>query len=124
MKPIALWCGTISVLAVAIFAGCKPAPSSQPPLPVQEVPKVLTDAFKQAPPEASAVAQEIVTSVQAGDAIAFAQAQELAARGDLTDEQRKAANRAMAALHQKLLEEAAKGNEKAEEALKVYRATK
>ena len=111
------------VLLAALTTACGKKPSA-PPISAEQVPQVLDDAFKQAQPEAGAAAKEVISSAQAGDPAALQQTHELTTRSDLTDEQRKAAFRAAAALHQKVVEDAARGDQKAEEALKVYRATK
>ena len=112
-----------ALLPIVLTAACGKKPS-EPPISAEQVPQVLDDAFKQAQPEASAAAKEVISSARTGDPAALQQTHELTARPDLTDEQRKAAFRAAAALHQKVVEDAARGDQKAEEALKVYRATK
>src|SRR5262245_52150317 len=89
--------------SIAIFAfGCK---KEQPKaIKAEQVPAEIETAFKTAKPEASAAAQEIVTSVRADNPHVLLDLQDLAARSDVTAEQRAAANRAQAAMHTKLLE--------------------
>ena len=89
----------------------------------EQVPQVLTEAFKDAKPEVNAAAQQVVSSFHDGQP-ALLQIHELASRDGLSDEQRKAAYRAAAALHQKTIEDAARGDKKAQEELEVYRASK
>ena len=113
----------VLVASSVLITACGKKPSAKP-ISAEEVPQVLSAAFKDAQPEASAAANEVIASAQAGEPIMLQQTHELAARPELTDEQRKAAYRAAAALHQKMVEEAARGNQKAEEALKAYRASK
>ena len=66
----------------------------------------------------------MLASVQSGDPNALVHAHKLAGRGDLTDEQKSAAYRAVAAVHKKMVDDAARGDQKAQEALEVYRASK
>lgn len=121
IKSLAL---TLGLLPVAWLAGCEKKASNQQPIPVEQVPRVLSETFKDATPETRAVVNEIANSVQAGDPASLAQAHELTAQSELSDEQRAAAFRVAAAIHQKMVENAARGDKKAQEALELYRATK
>jgi len=114
----------LSALALLFLAGCEETAKSPPPLPIEQVPQVLESAFKNAPAEAGAAASEAISAVREDASGALDELQELSIRPDLSDEQRMAASRAMAAYLQKLRETAEKGDKKAEDALQQYRATK
>lgn len=105
------------------MAGCGKKPPGTP-IAIEQAPRLLTEAFKDAKPETSAAATAIATSVQAGDPASLAHVHELAAQSDLSDEQRAVAYRVAAAVHQKMIENAARGDQKAQAALEHYRATK
>ena len=114
----------LALVPFAWLAGCKNEASQQPPIPVEQVPRVLSETFKDAKPGTMAAVQAIANSVQAGDPASLAQAHELTSLSELSDEQRAAAFRVAAAIHQKMVENAARGDQKAQEALEHYRATK
>jgi hypothetical protein len=118
------WMPGLSALALLFLAGCGETAKSPPPLPIDQVPQVLESAFKNAPAEAGAAASEAISAVREDASGALDELQELSIRPDLSDEQRMAASRAMAAYLQKLRETAEKGDKKAEDALQQYRATK
>ena len=112
-----------AIMSLTLLPGCGKNSSSQP-LALEQVPRVLAETFKDAKPETLAAAQEVANSVQADDPASLAQANELAVQSDLSDEQRAAASRVAAAVHHKMVENAARGDKKAQEALEHYRATK
>lgn len=110
-------------IAVAIL-GCSRKEAALAPVPVEQVPQLLDNAFQSAPEEIKVEARELSTSVREDVTGTLTELQNLSSRPDLTDEQRQAAARAMASVHARLLEEAAKGNKKADAELEHYRATK
>lgn len=109
--------------ALLAFSGCGRKTASKP-LPVEQVPQAIESAFKNASPDASQAARDVVSSVRSDEPNALAELQDLSVRGDLNEQQRIAAARALAAYLQKLRDTAAKGDKKSEEALENYRATK
>jgi len=115
---------SLGMVACLVLAGCGKTAQAPPPLPIEQVPQTLENAFESAPSEVSQAASEAVTAVRADDPGALTDLQELTARSDLTREQHLAAARAMAAYLQKLRDTADKGDKKAEEALQHYRSTK
>ena len=114
----------LGMMGLLAFAGCGRKPAASTPLPIEQVPQEIENAFKNAPPDASQAASEAVSAVRSDEPEALADLQDLSARPDLSEEQRIAAARAMAAYLQKLRESAEKGNKKSEAALEHYRATK
>ena len=110
------------VLSVLLTASCGQN-EPPPPMPVEQVPATVENAFKEANPELKGSAGEIVTAIQGKDEPkALLDLQALFARPDLTPEQREAANRSMISLNQKLRTAAEQGDQRAAEALQVYRA--
>lgn len=106
------------------LSGCSKKEAALAPVPVEQVPQLLESAFQSAPEEIKVEARELSTSVREDVTGSLTELQNLSSRPDLTDEQRQAAARAMASVHARLLEEAAKGNKKADAELERYRATK
>jgi len=112
-------------LVVAMTTGCKKQPVAVVPLPVEQVPTTMEQAFQQAAPEVRQEATAAVAALQNQDEPkAFYELQELADRPELTPEQREAAMRAWAAVYARLRAAAEKGDKKAEDAVEHYRATK
>ncbi len=112
----------IACLLMAVGCGEKKAAE---PLAVEQVPNAVENAFKEAPPEVKNSANEVIAAVQGKDEPkALVDLQNLSARSDLTPEQREAANRSIISLNQKLSEAAAQGDQRAAQALEVYRARK
>ena len=118
--------GSVSVavgMGVILLAGCskKEEPVA---LPVEEVPQVMQEAFKQAEPQVSQEVTRVIGSVREQDPRALSELQNLSDRNDLTAEQRLAADRAKFALLQRLQEAAQKGDQRAEDELNKFRARK
>ena len=120
-KNLLMGFGALGLLALV---GCNKTAQAPPPIPIQEVPQTLENAFKNSSAETSQAANQAVSAVRAEEPTALVDLQELSERSDLTQEQRIIAARAMAAYLQKLRETADKGDKKAEEVLEHYRATK
>lgn len=113
----------MALVLVVLAAACGKK-SSSAPIPIEQAPQVLTESFKDAKPETAATAKEIVNLLQERSPESLEQINEFAAKPDLSDAQRAAAYRVAAAVHQKMVQDAARGDKKAEEALEKYRATK
>ena len=110
--------------AFALVAGCSKneAPKALAPEAVQGE---VESAFKEAPADAKSTANEVVTSLQSKDDVkAFFDLQNLSTRTDLTPEQRQTAARSALAINERLRGAAANGDQRAAEALQVYRSSK
>ena len=115
----------VLALVVALASGCKKQPVAVAPLPVEQVPTTIEKAFQQAAPEVRQDATAALSALQnQNEPKAFFELHDLAARPELTPEQREAAMRAWAAVYAKLRAAAEKGDKKAEDAVNEYRATK
>lgn len=118
-KPVLSIC---FVLAVAGGCSRNQAPA---PLPADQAPSVVENAFKEADPQVKTAATEVVEALQRKDNIkAFFELQDLSSRSDLTPEQREAASRSMLSVNEQLRAAASQGDQQAAEALQVYRARK
>ena len=107
-----------------VAAGCG---KNEPPqgLPAEQVPAAVQSAFEEATPEVKDAAKEVVNSLQGKDqAKAFLELNTLSTRTDLTPAQREAASRSMLSLNESLRTAASQGDQRAAEALQVYRSTK
>jgi len=78
------------------------------PLPIDEVPKTIQNAFKESTPEVSNVVSEVVTSVHQDQGKTLEELQTLSEQPNLTAEQRRATERAMYSVLNKLSQSAAK----------------
>jgi len=115
---------SVALLSISMFvAGCRKQTAVKP-LPIDEVPETIQNAFKESSPETSNVVSEVVTSVHQDQGKTLEELQVLSAQPNLTAEQRQATDRAMYSVLNKLSQAAAKGDKQAEEAMKKYRATK
>lgn len=120
--------GTVQtlVLSWAMFAAVGCGGGKDPEvLSVEQVPAAVEDAFKNASPEVKESVEGVVAAVKGKDeSKALLDLQEIFARPDLSPEQREAANRSMISLNQKLRTAAEQGDQRAAQALEVYRARK
>lgn len=92
---------------------------------VEEVPAAVENAFKDASDEVKQSVEEVVSAVKGKDeSKALLDLQEVFARPDLSPAQREAANQSMISLNQKLRAAAEQGDQRAAQALEVYRARK
>lgn len=101
--------------------------SSAPPtaLAVEEFPAAFEKAFAKAKPETKALANQIVTGVQAKDySKAFLALQSLLAEATLSKQQMGVASGALLTVNSLLEAAKAGGNEKAAETINIYRSTK
>jgi hypothetical protein len=110
--------------ALALAAGCSrnEAPKA---LSADQVPAAVESAFKEAPPEAKTTAAEVVSSLQGKDDVkAFFDLQALSGRNDLSPEQRQVAARSMLSMNERLRAAAAQGDQRAAQALQLFRSSK
>jgi hypothetical protein len=118
---------TISVALLSIFvfaSGCRKQTVAKP-LPIEEVPSTIKEAFKQSSnPEVTNAVSEVFTIGQEDHGKTLEELQVLTEQPNLTPEQRRATDRAVYSVLDKLRQSASKGDKAAEEALKKYRATK
>jgi ribosomal protein L22 len=122
------WKVSVSMLALALLGlgGCNRNTSSMPaPLPVEQIPAAMQQAFTKAQPEAQSAANDVVSSVQSQDLTkAFEQLRDLSVRPDLTPEQKAVAARAMVTTVQQLQAAADRGDQKASEFMHKYISTR
>jgi len=115
----------LMAIAICSMVACKKKPAALAPVPVEQVPATIEQAFKQATPETGAAATDVTVALREGDEVkAFEDLQTLSKRRDLTAEQREAVTRSWLSMIEQLRAAAARGNKKAEEALEHYMATK
>jgi len=115
---------SVALISLSLFATACRKQTAAKPLPIDEVPKTIQNAFKESTPEVSNVVSEVVTSVHQDQGKTLEELQTLSEQPNLTAEQRRATERAMYSVLNKLSQSAAKGDKQAEEAMKKYRATK
>ena len=118
-----------------LSCGCTKEAPPPKPLAIEEAPASLEEAFK-APAkgvtsqanqdsEVRALVNDARAALSAKDyAKALFALQSLSVRSDLTDAQRDFATRAMLSVHQALAQAASSGDQKAQQALDVRRATR
>jgi hypothetical protein len=110
--------------ALLVSPGCRQAHGPEA-IPVEEVPAAVSHAFDQAAPEVKNAANQVISSIQTKDeAKAFLELHVLASRPDLTPEQREAASRSILSLNERLRAAAEEGDNRAAEALQIYRSSK
>ena len=112
-------------LCLLIAAGCDRSASPPVPLAVEQLPSMLEKVFGKANPEVKELVNQIISSVKAQDYTkAFADFQSLAAVPGLTREQSSVVGRGTLTVNGLMQAAAAKGDENAAQAVKVYRSTK
>ena len=122
MKPLRFLSGVAVCFLSVLLAGCGGSGVAKTP---EDAKKAMDDAFAGASAEVKAALSEAEAALKAQeDAKAFVQLNALAARPDLTAEQRGAAAQSMLTVNQKLNEAAAKGDRDTAALLESYRASK
>lgn len=113
------------LLALLATVGCNKSNSPPLPLSVEQLPAAMEKAFAKAKPELKDLAAQVVSSVQTNAyAKAYQELQSLSSVPDMTREQFSVIGRAMITVNLLLQSAAAKGDENAAEAVKVYRSQK
>ena len=113
-----------AVAAAGILSGCGDAAPPEP-LPLSEAPAAVDTAFKDATPEARALAAEVKAAAQSSDSPrAFVELQAMQSRPDLTPEQREVVARSLAGAAEELNAAAARGDARAQQILNLHRARK
>lgn len=113
-----------TIAAAGLSLGCG-RDANPPPLSSEEVPAAVEGAFKDANADLQNSAKEVVSAIQGKDeGKALIDLQTLFSRPDLTPDQREAAARSMNSLNEKLRTAASQGDQRAAEALQIYRARK
>ncbi len=118
---------TIPLIAAVglALAGCKKKETAQAqPLPPEQVPATMENAFHQAKPEVRQIADQVASTAAADAPTAFYHVEELTKRTDLTADERAAALRTEYSLLEQMRQNAENGDKKSQEALKKYRASK
>lgn len=125
-RPGLAMLAALAALALALLAsGCgEPETAVEQPIPAEQVPSRVEEAFRGASPAVVAEADAVVTSVREEDPSALEKLRQLSVRPDLTPEQRAVAGRSMYSLLARLQAAETNGNQKAAEALQQYRSTK
>ena len=126
MKPlrVASIC-SVSFFLLFIVAGCNNNISPLAPLPVEQLPSALEEAFSKAKPDVKELADQIIASVKTQDyAKAFHALQNLSVAPGLTKEQTSIAARSLLTVNSLLQSAEAKGDQKAAATLENYRKTK
>jgi hypothetical protein len=114
---------TLSLLLGA--TGCNKNVPPPTPLSRDQFPAAFDEAFAKAKPDTKGMANEVVASVQTNAfAEAYQKLQLLATVPDLTKKQSSVVGRAMLTVNDLVQQAAAKGDQNAAEAVKIYRATK
>ncbi len=122
MHPARL--GLVTVLFVHICCGCSRSGGGQAQTE-EEVRTGMSKSFAGASAETKALADEAAAAIKAQeDAKAFIQLNALAARQDLSREQRAAAAESMLTVNKRLSEAAAKGDKDAAKLVEEYRSSK
>ena len=122
MHPFRL--GILAVLFVHTLCGCGRSGGGQAQNE-EEIRTGMSKAFGGASAESKALADEAAAAIKAQeDAKAFIQLNALAARQDLTREQRAAAAESMLTVNKRLGEAAARGDKDAAKLVEEYRASK
>src|SRR2546425_6749886 len=114
-------------LLVGFAAGCgsKGGSSESQQSALEEAPKTVQSAFKEAKPEIKAEADQIVAAIQNQEAPkAFLQLQQLSSSKDLTAEQSVAAALPPASVRAHLQAAAARGDKAAADLLEAYHNSK
>jgi hypothetical protein len=118
----------LALLLVVAFGvlplSCKKKEAAVQAMPPEEVPKTLTDSFKNAPAPVTAAARPAIQAAQANDPRAVFSLSDLASRPDLSPEQREAVIRSMHAMLEQARKAAAKGDRRSEAVMNAYRASK
>jgi hypothetical protein len=121
MKLHPLFCLLVGIGLAA--SGCgKKAPTQ---VEVAVDPAAVSQAFSNAPPEVQQQVGQAVDSIQGGDSVAgFEQLMRLQNRPGLTPDQQRETGKAVTASLQKMQKAAGNGDQKAQQALDRYRASR
>jgi hypothetical protein len=115
-------------LVAALSGGCqrgRDTSAGVASVPVEQAAPAVEQAFAEAAPEVKEQATEAAAALQSqDDAGAFLRLEQLVARPELTDQQRRAAYDAWMAANQRLQAAATNGDTAAEAVLEQYRARK
>ena len=113
------------LLVLLAAVGCNKSSTPPAPLAIEQLPAALEKAFTKAKPEIKSLASQIISSVQAKDfAKAYLDLQSLSGMTGLSQEQHSIAMRGALTVNELVQSAAAKGDETAAEAVKVYKSTK
>jgi hypothetical protein len=116
----------IAASAQLLCWGCGKNTSSAPvPLSVEEIPSVVAQSFANSDKETQDQANQFINDVKNHDfSAAFEQIQPLARKTNLTPDQRGVLARALVTTSQKVQDAAAGGDDRANQVLNSYSATK
>lgn len=123
--PFIVCRGAMLCLPFIFLNACSQQDAAPKPVAIESAPTSFAEAFKNAKPEAKQLATEATAALESKDyARALLALQSLAGRSDLTDSQRDMASRSMLSVNQALTEQAASGNQQAQQVLQLRRTTK
>lgn len=123
--PLSSRASLASLLAILLYAGCTKEAAPPKPITVEQAPTSLEEVFKGASPEAKKLVDDVVGALTAKNyAKALFSLQSLSSRSDLNPQQRDLASRSMLAVNKALDEQASSGDQNAQQALQIRRATK
>jgi outer membrane PBP1 activator LpoA protein len=116
---------SLVALASVMFAGCSKSGTASVTLAPEQVPTVMSQAFKQSSGETKELVNECVTAVENKQACeAFAKLEQLTRQSNLTPEQRSTAALAMVATFKQLRAAAASGDPAATAVMRQYLSTR
>jgi hypothetical protein len=126
MKHLSRLVGTLILpLALMLGLGCKKQASPPTPLPIEQLPSALQNAFNKAKPEAKDLANQVLAALQTPDyGKAFNGLQNLLGKPGLTKEQVNVTTRGSLTVNTLLQSAQASGDAKAAQTLKAYRINK
>ena len=104
------------LFASLLLVGCKPGNTAPTPLPAEQIPAAMRQAFAPAPPAARQLVEEMLASLQATNySAAYHGAEAVCATAGITREQLLVTSRAMLALNDLLKQASAQGDSTASE---------
>src|SRR5438477_3936 len=117
--------GLTWVLGLVLVVGCSKDTPPPAQLAVQDLPATFGKAFANAKPQPKELAGQVAAAVQTnGYAQAYSHLQALSGSLELTKEQSSLVGRAMLTVNSLLQSAAAKGDDTAAQAVKIYRSQK
>lgn len=113
------------LFAVLVTLGCNKTQAPPEPLALEQLPTAIDQAFAKAKPDLKAQADKIVAAVKSQDyGTAYTDLQNLSVAEGLSKEQINTATRSVITVYNLLQEAQAKGDAKADTAIKNYMKTK
>jgi hypothetical protein len=126
MRTVATRFATIAALAICLWGACAKRNSDAPiPLPEDQIPTVVSQAFNNSDKETQVQIARYVSDFENRDfPAAFGDIQQVFHNKSITQDQRALLARALMTTSQKVQEAAGAGDQRADEALRSYNSTK